>query len=114
MGLFWTDCVGVSTDGAAAMTGPTAGLHARARSTSDTLIAFTHCIIHREVLVAKNISSDFNTVVQDSVKVINFRVAHSIPLFFQINVVKWNRSLRPFYCIVKLGSFQKPKLKKGY
>ena len=96
------------------MTGHTAGFHARARSASDTLITFTHCIIHREALFAKNISSDFNAVVQDSVKVINFRVAHSIPVFLQSNVMKWNRSLRPIYCIVKLGSFQKPKLQKSY
>ena len=33
-----TDCVGVCTDGAAAMTGHTAGFHARVRSTSDTSI----------------------------------------------------------------------------
>ena len=55
VGLFWTDCVGVCTDGAAAMTGHTAGFHARVRSASDTstCITFTHCMIHREALVAK-------------------------------------------------------------
>ena len=53
MGLLWTDCVGVCTDRATAMTGHTAGFHARVRSASDTPITFTHCMIHREALVAK-------------------------------------------------------------
>ena len=60
------------TDGAAAITGHTAGFHARVRSASDIPITFTHCMIHREALVAKKISPDLNAVVQDAVKVINF------------------------------------------
>ena len=72
VGLFWTDCVGVCTDGAAAMTGHTAGFYARVRSTSDTSITFTHCMIHREALVAKKIYPDLNAVVQDAVQIINF------------------------------------------
>ena len=53
VGMFWTDCVGVCTDGAAAVTKHTAGFHARVRSASDTPVTFTHCMIHRETLVAK-------------------------------------------------------------
>ena len=56
--LFWTDCVCVCTDGAATMTGYTAGFHARVRSVSDTPIIFTHCMIHREAFAAKKISRD--------------------------------------------------------
>ena len=60
-------------------------------------------MIHREALIAKKISSDRNVVVQDA-------VAHSIPVFLQIFVMKWNQSLRLFYCIVTfLGGFQKAK-----
>ena len=72
VGLFWTDCVGACTDGAAAMTGHKARFYAKVQSASDTPIAFTHCIIHREVLVAKTISPDLYVVVKDAVKVINF------------------------------------------
>ena len=72
VGLLWTDCVGVCTDGVAAMTGHTAGFHGRVRSASDTPITFTHCMIHGEALVAKKISPDQNAVVQDAVEVINF------------------------------------------
>ena len=53
MALSRTDCVRVCTEGAAAMTGHTAGFHARVRSVSDAPIAFIHCMIHREALVAK-------------------------------------------------------------
>ena len=50
----------------------TAGFHARVRSESDTSITFTHCMIHREALVAKKNFPDLNAVVQDAVKVFNF------------------------------------------
>ena len=70
VGLLWRDCVGACTNGAAAMTGHTTGFHARLRSASDTPITFTHCMIHREALVAKKISPDLNAVVLDAVKVI--------------------------------------------
>ena len=53
MRLFWTDCVGACTDGAAAITGHTTRFYAGVQSGSDTPITFTHCIIHREALVAK-------------------------------------------------------------
>ena len=46
------------TDGAATMTGHTAGLHARVPPVSDTPITFTHCMIHREAFAAKKISPD--------------------------------------------------------
>ena len=44
VGMLWTDCVGVRTDGAAAMTEHIAGFHARVQSASDTPITFTHCM----------------------------------------------------------------------
>ena len=72
VGLVWTNCVVVCTDGAAAMTGHTAWCHARVRSACNTPITFTHCIIHREALVTKQISPGLNAVVQDAVQVINF------------------------------------------
>ena len=56
---FWTDCAGVCTDGAAAMTGHTAGFNARVRSASDTPITFTHFMIHRETQVAYKNFSEF-------------------------------------------------------
>ena len=78
VGLLWTNCAGVCTDGAAAMTGHTVGFYARVRSASDTPITFTHSMIHREALVAKKISPDLNAVVQDAVKVIYFIKSHTL------------------------------------
>ena len=78
VGLLWTDCVGLCTDGAVAMMGHTTGFHARVGSASDTPITFTLCTIHREALVAKKISPDLTAVVQDVVKVINFIKSHAL------------------------------------
>ena len=72
VGLQWKDCVAICTDGAAAMTEYTAGFQGRVKSASDALINFTHCMIHREALVAKKLSPELNEVVQDAVKIINF------------------------------------------
>ena len=66
------------TDGIAALTGYTAGFHARVRSASDTPVTFTHCMIHREALVAKKISPDLNAVVQDAGKVINLTKSRAL------------------------------------
>ena len=59
------------------------------KSASDTPITFTRGMIHGETLVAKKNSPNLS-VVQDAVKIINFikRVAHSIPVFLLIYVVK--------------------------
>ena len=73
VGLQWKDCVAICTDGAAAMTGQTAGFQGRVKSATDAPITFTHCMIHREALVAKKLSPELNKVVQDAVKIINFK-----------------------------------------
>ena len=65
------------------------------------LLLHTARYMERLLLLKKN-SPDLNAIVQDAVKVISFRVAHSIPVFLQIYVMKWNQSLRLFYRIVKL------------
>ena len=46
VGLKWEDCVGVSTDGAAAMLGKNLGFHAKVKLQNSGYITFTHCIIH--------------------------------------------------------------------
>lgn len=52
--LLWKYCVGVCTDGAATMTGKLNGLFSIIKRKTDSQdIIFTHCIIHREALVAK-------------------------------------------------------------
>lgn len=71
--LNWKDCLGVCTDGAAAMTGKIAGLVTLIkRQTNSTDIICTHCIIHREALVAKKIDPELHKVLQDAVSIINY------------------------------------------
>jgi hypothetical protein len=70
-GLLWKNCVAVCTDGAAAMTGHKSGLKGRVQSVHEH-VKFSHCMIHREALVAKKISPELNQVLNEAVKIINF------------------------------------------
>lgn len=71
--LLWEHCVGVCSDGAAAMTGKLNGLFARIKQLpGGSKITFTHCMIHREALVSKKLSPDLNHVLKEVVCVINF------------------------------------------
>ncbi|XP_015923358.2 SCAN domain-containing protein 3 [Parasteatoda tepidariorum] len=75
--LKWSFCVGICTDGAAAMTGRLSGLTARIKEVAPESEA-THCLIHREVLASRKMSPEFNSVLIDVVKVINYIKAHAL------------------------------------
>ena len=50
-------------------------------------ITFTHCLIHREALVAKRLAPELDDALQDAVKIINFDKSHALnSRFFQISV----------------------------
>lgn len=70
-GLDWTRCVGVCTDGAAAMTGKVSGVTALIKQKAPHVVA-THCMLHREALVAKRMGDELNQVLQEVVQVVNF------------------------------------------
>ena len=72
IGLKWEDCVGVCADGAAAMLKKNIGFYAKVKSLNSGPTTFTHCIIHREALAAKKISSKLSVVLQDAVKIFNY------------------------------------------
>lgn len=55
-GLAWKNVVGVCTDGAPNMTGSKVGLITRIKRVANEKCVFTHCLIHRESLVAKKLS----------------------------------------------------------
>ena len=67
----WSWCVGVCTDGAAAMTGRKAGLWELVRANVPTA-TFTHCIIHRESLASKKMSENLKLIFNQAIKVVNF------------------------------------------
>ena len=66
----WATCKSVCTDGAASMTGKNKGLVARIRAINPS-VQWTHCIIHREALVAKQLSESLNNVLMQCVRIIN-------------------------------------------
>ena len=89
VGLKWENCVGVCTDGAAAMLGKNVGFHVKVKSLNSGPITCTHWIIHREALAAKKISVKFCVVLQDAIKIINhIKSVLSIAVFFPIYVQK--------------------------
>ncbi|XP_022182264.1 zinc finger MYM-type protein 6-like, partial [Myzus persicae] len=69
--LDWTKCVGVCTDGAAAMTGRISGFKAEVMKVSPD-IRFVHCIIHRENLTFRKIGCELNSIMNDVVSMVNF------------------------------------------
>ena len=74
----------------------TANFQGRLQCANDVPITLTHCIICQESLMTKKLSPDFNIIVKDAVKVVNF-----IPEFLQIYVMRWYWTTTHFYCIVK-------------
>jgi len=75
--LNWSFCVGVCTDGAAAMIGSLSGLTVRIKEVVPECEA-THCVIHREMLVIRIISPELRSVFHDIVKMINLIKAHTL------------------------------------
>ena len=72
-GLQWENCIEVCTDGAGAMMGKHAGFVAKVKEhATPERVTFTHCMINREVLAAKHMSFDLDTVLRDVVKIINY------------------------------------------
>ncbi|KAI6651380.1 SCAN domain-containing protein 3 [Oopsacas minuta] len=69
-GLDWQFCVGVCTDGAAAMTGRHFGVVAKIKEVAPDCES-THCFIHRENLATKKMPKELNDVLCQVVKVVN-------------------------------------------
>ncbi|XP_059819962.1 SCAN domain-containing protein 3-like [Hypanus sabinus] len=68
--LDWSFCVGICTDGAAAMTGRLSGFTTQVKEVAPEWHS-THCVIHREMLASQKMSPDLNSILSDVVEVIN-------------------------------------------
>ena len=66
----WTNYQGITTDGAANMTGKNSGVVTRISEAAGNDITWKHCFIHREALAAKGIPDNLRGVLNDVVKVI--------------------------------------------
>jgi hypothetical protein len=69
--ISWRNLFGVCTDGARAMTGCRSGVVKRILEKAPNA-SWTHCSIHREALVSKNIPEQLKTVLNTAVKCVNF------------------------------------------
>ncbi|XP_063302509.1 zinc finger BED domain-containing protein 5-like [Pelobates fuscus] len=69
--MHWMNCVGICTDGARAMCGKKSGVVTRILKLSPNA-SWTHCSLHREALVCKNMGEDLKNVLNTAVKIVNF------------------------------------------
>ncbi|XP_028969107.1 zinc finger MYM-type protein 6-like, partial [Galendromus occidentalis] len=67
----WRKCVGICTDGAANMVGRLTGLVTKVKQLAHPDFISSHCLIHREQLVAKGMSAELRGVLTIVVKIIN-------------------------------------------
>ena len=70
-GLDMKNCVGVCSDGAAAMIGEKSGVITRIQRLAPEC-ASTHCFIHTESLATKKLSTKLNDMLCEVVKIVNY------------------------------------------
>lgn len=70
-GIEWNKCVGLSSDGARAMSGIRTGLFPRVKAVAPECV-WVHCSIHREALAVKKMPLSLTETMQECVKFINF------------------------------------------
>lgn len=68
--LKWSFCVGICTDGAAAMIRQLFGLTSWIKEAAPEYES-THCVIHRKMLASQKMPPEFNRVLNDVVEVVN-------------------------------------------
>lgn len=69
-GLEWNNCMGITTDGAAAMTGKHSGVIGLIKNVAPNALS-CHCFIHREALAAKELGEELHEVMTNVVKIVN-------------------------------------------
>ncbi|KAM9854312.1 zinc finger BED domain-containing protein 5-like [Aulostomus maculatus] len=70
-GLMWTQCVGICTNGARAMTGRQSGVVTRMQAVAPDA-TWIHCSIHQEALAVKGMPASLKNVLDTTVKMVNF------------------------------------------
>uniref|UniRef100_A0A8C4XEM1 HAT C-terminal dimerisation domain-containing protein n=1 Tax=Erpetoichthys calabaricus TaxID=27687 RepID=A0A8C4XEM1_ERPCA len=66
----WSNCIAICTDGAAAMTGSKKGFVSCVKQ-KNPIIQITHCCIHREALMVKNLPEELLNTMNECIKIIN-------------------------------------------
>ncbi|XP_045656569.1 SCAN domain-containing protein 3 [Ursus americanus] len=70
-GLEFRFCVGVCSDGAASMTGTHSEVLTQLKELAPEC-RITHCFIHRESLAMRRVSAELNSVLTDTIKIVNY------------------------------------------
>jgi len=70
-GISWANCIGVCTDGAAAMTGRHSGVVQRIKAVAPRAVSM-HCVLHRDALAAKDIDPGLHEILNNAVTIVNF------------------------------------------
>ncbi|XP_034525746.1 protein FAM200A [Ailuropoda melanoleuca] len=70
--LNWKNCKGISSDGAANMTGKHSRVIEKLLEVTHSSALWNHCFIHREALVSKEIPPSLMDVLKNVVKIVNF------------------------------------------
>ena len=76
--LEWKNCCGVCTDVAIAMTCKNVGFKSLFQAANYDYTTFTHSLTHWKPLAAKKLAPEFNDVLRDAVKTINFIKSRAI------------------------------------
>ena len=69
--LSWENCTGICTDGAAACTGINSGVVKQSKDKAP-IVQWTHCFLHRQALMAKNLSEELYDTLNADIKCVNY------------------------------------------
>lgn len=67
----WNKCIDMCSDGAAAMNGKIKGTVTRIKNVAPKC-STSHCVLHRHALVAKKMSYELKTVLDQAVQIVNY------------------------------------------
>ena len=106
-GLLWSQCIGIYTDGAASMTGIHSGIVGHVKKVAPNITA-THCMIHREALVAKKMDASLSEALSYCIKVVNF--IKTRPLYcLRFSVMRWGLIIYVCYFIQRQDGYHEVK-----
>ena len=69
--ISWDKCAGICTDGATACTGIHSGVVKRVKEKAQ-MVKWTHCFLHRQALVAKDLSEKLHDTLNSVIKCVNY------------------------------------------
>ncbi|KAJ4939220.1 hypothetical protein JOQ06_028676 [Pogonophryne albipinna] len=105
VGLNWDLCVGITTDGAASMTGKHSGVVKRILEKAPNA-TWQHCFLHREALAAKDMVPVLHETLKDVIKAVNHIKEQRAPGFFKSCAKTWAVSTYRCCIMQKFAGFR--------